>query len=314
VLVLPALIVRFCRGPEAAPAPAPTATGPWVRLLVDPDGTVLRLELEEYVRGVVAAEMPAAFELEALKAQAVIARTYAVRRMRALGGAGVPGYPEADVRTALDRGGQAWLSREELLHRWGPIQFHLHWARIEEAVAATRGLIVTFGGLPIDPVYHSTCGGRTENSEDVWQEALPYLRSVTCTTCRHSPHAERTTRTLDVEEIVARLGGEPGLRATAAGRPLIQVVQTTATGRARTVQVGDRRFRAADFRLLLGLPSTNFRVELAGSQVRFTLTGYGHAVGLCQYGADGMARQGRSYEEILRHYYSGVDITPLDAF
>lgn len=315
VLVLPALVVRSCdsEGPLRVPSPPAGEDGLWVRVLVDPTGATLRLPLEEYVKGVVAAEMPASFDLEALKAQAVVARTCAVRRMRALGGAGVPGG--ADVRTSVEQGGQAWLSRDDLLERWGRVDFDANWARIEEAVQATQGLIVTYSGLPVDPLYHSTCGGRTENSEDVWQEALPYLRSVLCPADGHSPHAARTAYTFSLTDIAASLGGEVGaLRVAAGNRPFLQVVAVTPAGRARTVRVGDQMWRATDFRLLLGLPSTAFTVELTGDQARFQVTGWGHAVGLCQYGADGLARAGKDYRAILRHYYTGVEIEPLQTY
>ncbi|HSW09495.1 MAG TPA: stage II sporulation protein D [Bacillota bacterium] len=310
VLILPAIVVRACRPPRSEAMPHTCAEDLEVRLLVDPEGIVLRLPLEEYVKGVVAAEMPATFAREALKAQAVAARTFAVRRLRDRGGAGVPGG--ADVRTGVEQGGQAWLSREQLLQRWGPFGFNLYWPRIQAVVRATRGLILTHQGLPIDALYHSTCAGRTENSEDVWQEARPYLRSVACPACRHSPHARWNTRTLSLALIAGRLGEDAAaVSAAAAGRPFLETVSTTAGGRAETIRVGDRAWRANDFRLRLGLPSTRFTVELHGEQVRLRTIGWGHAVGMCQYGADGLALQGLDFRAILQHYYTGVDITPL---
>jgi stage II sporulation protein D len=313
VLILPAVVVRACRPPRSEATPHTYAEDREVRLLVDPEGIVLRLPLEEYVKGVVAAEMPATFSREALKAQAVAARTFAVRRLRSRGGTGVPGG--ADVRTGVEQGGQAWLSRDQLKQRWGSLAFNLYWPRIEAVVRATRGLILTRHGLPIDALYHSTCGGRTENSEDVWLEARPYLRSVSCPACGHSPHARWSTRTLSLAQIADRLGEDAAaITAAAAGRPFLEIASTTATGRAETVRVGDREWRANEFRLRLGLPSTRFIVESLGEQVRLRVAGWGHAVGMCQYGADGLARQGLDFRAILHHYYTDVAITPLADF
>src|SRR5690606_23147314 len=143
--------------------------------------------LETYVRGVVAAETPPTFPLEALKAEAVVARPYAVRRMRVFGGAGCDRHPAADVCT--DPGvHQAYAGDEELRRRWGSLRYPAYRQRVEQAVEATRGLILMYDGRPIDAVYHSTSGGRTEAAEHVWGEAVPYLASVP------SPYEERSPR------------------------------------------------------------------------------------------------------------------------
>jgi len=313
LVVLPAVIVKTCRYPDTSPPELP-AEGPEVRVYVHTTGEVVALGLEEYVTGVVAAEMPTSFEPEALKAQAVVARTFAVRRMRTFGGSGVPGQATADVTTDTWNGGQAWMSRSEARRQWGLIGFYSRWVKVEEAVAATAGLILTHNGVPIEAAYHSTCGGHTENSEDVWQEAVPYLRGVQDPWCRDSPWMSQKTE-VSLASLERAFGLEAGVLAAAAGqgRTYLQVLETTPGGRARTVRVGEKTVPATEFRRALGLPSTRFTFTVDQGTVRFVTVGYGHGVGLCQYGANGLAKEGRTFRDILSFYYTGVEVIPLDS-
>lgn len=316
LVVLPAVIVKGCHYPDTSltPGSASAAPNPNVRVFVHSTGTIVTVPLEEYVAGVVAAEMPTSFGLEALKAQAVIARTFAVRNMRAFGGQGVPGRPGADVTTDIWNGGQAWMSEADARKEWGPFGFYGRWAKVQDAVSATAGLILTYNSVPIEAAYHSTCGGGTENSEDVWQEALPYLRGVTCTWCSSSPHMRHETE-VSVRGLEQAFGFGAGVLAAAAGqgRPYVQVLEKTPTGRAKSVRVGEKVVRASEFRRALGLESARFTVTASGSVLRFVTVGYGHGVGLCQYGADGLARAGRNFREILAFYYTGTEIESLAA-
>jgi len=313
MVVLPALIVKGCRYSDTAPVPSDESSGLDIRILVSTTGEVVTLPLEEYVAGVVAAEMPTSFDIEALKAQAVIARTFAVRRSRLLGGQGVPGHPEADVTTDIWAGGQNWMPKARAREEWGFFGFYGRWAKIEEAVEATRGLVVTYNGVPIEPAYHSTCGGFTEDSENVWQEAVPYLRAVPCTWCSHSPWMEATTE-VSIPAMEQAFGLETGLLAAAAGqdRPYIEVVEKSESGRAVTVRVGEKEIRGLEFRRALGLKSTRFTYTVSGGTLEFVTVGYGHGVGLCQYGADGLARAGRTFREILAYYYTGTEVESFD--
>ncbi|MEW6031997.1 MAG: stage II sporulation protein D [Bacillota bacterium] len=311
LVLLPAIIVRGCRYEDTSNRGGHPAS-PVVRVLLHRTGEVIALPLEEYVVGVVAAEMPASFGLEALKAQAVIARTFAVARMKVFGGQGVPGRSDADVTTDIWAGGQSWMSKAEARKAWGFFSFYGRWARMEEAARVTEGLILTADGVPIEAVYHSTCGGATENSEDVWQEALPYLRGVTCDWCAHSPWMHRETE-VSVTGIEQAFGLGSGVLAAFAGqgRPSLEIVDQTPSGRAKTVKVGTTLVRGLEFRRALGLPSARFTFTVSGSTVRFINSGYGHGVGLCQYGADGMARAGKDFREILAFYYTGTEVEAL---
>ncbi|MCR4397651.1 MAG: SpoIID/LytB domain-containing protein, partial [Firmicutes bacterium] len=206
MLLVPALIVRgLDLTPRARPPGEIRLSGPLnVRVLVHSREQVEDIPLERYVVGVVAAEMPAEFAPEALKAQAVAARTYVAKRMRSFGGAGSPEHPEADICTDAAHG-QAWMTEDEMRRTWGPLNFGRYLSKIEQAVESTAGLIMTFDGLPVDPVYHSTSGGPTEDAQDVWGNPVPYLRSVPCDFCRHSPYYSHVIE-MPLAEMGTRLG------------------------------------------------------------------------------------------------------------
>lgn len=304
LLVVPAILVRGCARLEG---PKPVK-GVEVSLLVTKENKILKLPLEEYVSGVVAAEMPASFELEALKAQAVAARTYVIGRMRNSGGSGCSLDPRADVcdDPAHD---QAWLSRRELRKRWGLFGYYRYWRRIQAAVRATEGLVVKYDSVPIDPLYHSTCGGMTENAEDVWGTEIPYLKSVSCKWDTSSPRFSEE-KELKVDEMLRLLGfGEEAIRkAQKKGNGVIAVTERTKTGRVKKVDILGKSFTGPEIRAKLGLNSTNFTWKVERDVIRFRTVGFGHGVGMCQYGANGMAKEGRDFKAILQYYYQGVTV------
>lgn len=282
-----------------------------IDVFVESKGGVQAMPLEEYLKGVVAAEMPASFHEEALKAQAVVARTYAVRRMRIFGGPGSKEHPGADISTDPVLG-QAWISKKECRQKWGLFGYLRYWPKIEAAVRETEGLVIVHRNRLIDPVYHSTCGGHTENSEDVWSGQEPYLRGKPCPYDIDSPHYG-TVRDISYEEMAARLGLDALALKTVRGNrdAFIQILKTGRGGHASVVRVGDKEMSANEFRLALGLRSSKFTWRLLPDGVRFVTDGYGHGVGLCQYGADGMARRGYKFEEIIKYYYTGVQVVPM---
>ncbi len=281
--------------------------GAVVRLYRHDTGEVETIPLDDYVTGVVAAEMPAEFPVEALKAQAVVARTYIVKRMLA-GGVSNSCHPGADACDDPAHA-QAWLPRSALKERWGTLKYYHYYYKIRMAVDDTAGEIVTHQGQPIDPVFHSSCGGHTENSEDVWKFAVSYLRGVDC------PHDEPPepvrSVTVPLDGVEKALGVTFSATAASGGGDLFRILETTASGRPKTVLAGENRVSTVDMRQKLGLRSTNFTWRLNKGQVTFITTGYGHGVGMCQYGAAGLADHGKNYAEIIKHYYSGVTISKL---
>jgi stage II sporulation protein D len=220
-----------------------------VRLYLHQENKTKKVQLEEYLIGVVAAEMPAEFSLDALKAQAVAARTYAVKRM-GTGGVANPLHPGADLCDD-HRHGQAWLSREELKERWGTMRYYNYYYKVKTAVDETRGEVLIYQGQLIDPVYHASCGGKTENSEDVWKFQVPYLRSVVCP-YEADPQLVQSV-SISLEQVDQALGTTlaaiPVSSNKAAGA--IKVVERTSSGRPKTLVVDGQQFPAVAVRDLL---------------------------------------------------------------
>lgn len=292
------------------PLPRSSRGEPFLRLDVYyvPEGKVVSLDLEEYVKGVVASEMPPTFHEEALKAQAILARTYAVRKMRIFGG--TPSRPDADV-VSDHNADQAWAPESEIKKKWGVLAAWRYWAKVTHAVQETHGLILVYDGVPAEAVYHSTSAGPTESAADVWGREVPYLRSVPCDYCSHSPYYGVETVTMPLETVLGSLrnAGVALPVASPGGRDAVIPVSVSHTGRVKEVAVSGVTIRGIDFRRALGLRSTKVSWYVSGSDLVFAVRGYGHGVGMCQYGADGMARTGKTYLDILSYYYPGTRVT-----
>ncbi len=281
----------------------------------DIDQTV-QMSLDEYVKGVVAAEMPAEFHPEALKAQAVAARTLALGLWE--GGQPLADHPDAIISTDF-RTHQAWISQDELRERWGAFNYFLRWSKISRAVSATRGLVLTHNGALIYPAYHSSSGGHTEDSENYWTSFTPYLRGVEDPFVAGSRYERTEVEILksEIERKVAGLQSPPGGDASGAAltaresedtASYVEVLTRFPSGRVALVRVGDRQLTGRQLREALGLRSNWFYVTDMGEKVRFEVRGYGHGIGMSQYGADGMAKAGYTFDQILAHYYTGVEI------
>ena len=308
------------RVPQETPQPAPTATLPiqkptaqsgaggdgatLVRVTL-PDGTVTALTLAEYLWRVVAAEMPASFETEALRAQAVTARTYTLYQM-SIGQN--PNHPDADMCTNISCC-QAYIAPEDAAANWGE-QAELWGEKIARAVSDTDGQAILYEGQPIDAVFFSSAAGRTLDSVEVWGGSVPYLTSV------ESPEGEEvpnyhTTVAVPVDEFKSVfLVRYPDADLSGAPETWFQNVIPTSSSGVDTVEVGGVTVKGTALRTLFDLRSANFSVTADGETVTFSVTGYGHGVGMSQYGANAMAKAGSSWREILTHYYTGVTIGP----
>ncbi len=276
-----------------------------VRVYMTCTGTVEEMDLEEYLVGVVAAEVPASYNMEAIKAQAVAARTYTVRRMANLGGSG--DGRGGDVCTSPAHC-QAYYSQEDLQKRWGR-NFEKYYRIICEAVFSTRGLVLTYDGKPINAFYHASSGGRTANCEDVFTQALPYLRAV------DSPGESAysgfsTTKTLSRSEFASVLSNKTG--TTIAPEELESVVEVTdrRDGRIYRIKIAGETYKGTTFQSWFSLRTTNIQISMDAENVTMTVYGYGHGVGMSQTGANAMAGAGNSYATILKHYYTGVELEP----
>lgn len=270
-----------------------------VRLLTD-DGELV-LTMEEYLRGVVPAEMPASFPEEALKAQTVAARTFAIRTMRA-GRHG--GAVCADSACC-----QAWLSAEQLEARYGTA-YQAAEEKVHRAIRQTDGVVATCDGELIEAVYFSSSGGRTEDARAVWGGEVAYLRSV------ESP-GEETAETVDVVEVPLEafreklLSCAPEAELSCAPADWLGAVAYSAGGGVETVEIGGVAWSGTQLRALFGLRSTLFTVTVGETGAVFRTRGYGHRVGMSQYGARAMAEAGATYDRILQHYYTGIQLKTL---
>ncbi|RJQ12156.1 MAG: SpoIID/LytB domain-containing protein [Bacillota bacterium] len=263
-----------------------------VNLLDHATGLVRALPAGDYLAGVLGAEVPASFAAGALEAQAVAARTYTFRRLRAYGGPGCSRHAQADI--CSDPGHcQGYRSPNQLREAWGD-GFEENWARVRRAVEATRRLFLSEGPRPANTVYHSTCGGHTASAEEVWGVTVPYLTGVPCDYCRISPRYT-STKTVALDRAAELTGGR-----------FLAVTRSTGSGRAAEVVAGGRTMTGVEFRQALGLDST--LVEAVNGDLTVFTRGFGHGVGLCQWGAEGQARLGRGFRDILTYYYPGTTL------
>ncbi len=314
LLALPATIGSLGGRPAPSTAPDGADSIP-VQVYFPETQNVVTMPLGDYLKGVVAGEMPPEFEMEAIKAQFIVARTYTVRRMRQFGGKdGCPLNPAADVCADFNTS-QAYLTEDTLIERHGRLMAQSFWRRLEQAQAETAGLVLTHEGELIDPLYHAVSGRVTENAEEYFANPAPYLVSVDDHWGADAPRLVR--REHFAPDALARAldGAQPPVlavtAATRSGRSPIQVTARTTTGRVKTVKVGDLILSGREFRERLKLASTDFRVFLQDGQVVVETVGSGHGIGMSQYGANGMALAGKGYMEILTHYYRGVTIGRL---
>ncbi|MNK55888.1 Amidase enhancer precursor [compost metagenome] len=299
--------VRVPAKPVPAPAAQPQADKTPVRVYLSKTGMVETLPLEEYVAGVLAAEMPATFELEALKAQAIAARTFIVRRLTDGDVSGVPGGA-ANVTDTVAH--QAYLSRAALA-KWKTDGEADKLAKIKKAVQDTTGTIMTYQGKPITASFFSASSGYTENSEEYWNQKIPYLRSVASPWDAKLDPTYKETVTLKLSSVFHKLGlNQPSVPASSGQSQnsgnLFEILSSTTGHRVKEAEIGGKKFSGREIREKLGLRSSQFRFDIVGDEVKITTFGYGHGVGMSQWGANGMAQAGYTVTQILKHYYTGI--------
>lgn len=272
--------------------------------------TVVEMTMEAYLIGVLAAEMPASFPMEALKAQAVAARTYTLYKEKLYGAdaknapaehqgallCGDPGHCKAycDVR---QRGEELWGANQTFYQ-----------SKIASAVQETDGLILTYQGEPIAAVFHAASAEKTEAAVDVWGNQVPYLVSVTSPGGEASSAYYATVELLQSDFAAAFTAAHPEAELSGEADGWFTEVKRSAAGGIVSLSVGGVAVEGSEIRSLAGLNSTNFTVEAKDSLLVFRTTGYGHGVGMSQYGARALALEGETFETILKHYYTGVDL------
>ena len=277
-----------------------------IKVLHKEGGQIEELPLDEYLYGVVSAEMPANYEMEALKAQAVTARTYTIYQM-------INNKKKHDKADVCDDSTccQAWISKEKRMEKWGKEDGEYNWNKIVSAVNSTAGKIVTYNNEVINAFFHSNSGGKTELASNVWigGKDFPYLQSVE--TMGEEAYSQYSSEVnISRKELLEKLKKEyPDIKLNFEESENIKILSYTQSGRVKTVKFGNTEIAGTIVRSLIGLKSTNFTIKQEGEEVIFSVIGYGHGVGMSQTGADSMAKAGKNYEEIIKHFYSGVEIS-----
>ena len=265
-----------------------------IRLLDESTGKIENVNLEDYIIGVVSAEMPASFEVEALKAQAVAARTFAMYKKNTR---------NLDYDLIIGVKDQAYKTNEQLLKTWNVLFFN-NYLKIRDAVLSTKDEVLTYNDEIINAFYFSMSNGKTENSELVFSEALPYLQSVESSWDNESLNNYLYEKVISKEDFCNSLG-------ISCESVTISDEVRSSSNRVLSLKINDIVFKGTDIRTKLGLRSTDFVIREDGSNYLITTKGYGHGVGMSQYGANGMAKEGHSYLEILSHYYQNTKISHI---
>lgn len=272
---------------------------------------VMELTPAEYIKGVVAAEMPISYHIEALKAQAVAAHTYALRQIDAELKNPTPELKGAFLSTDYEKG-QAYISPEELKEKWGK-NFDVNYKKLSTAVDSVINEILVYEDKPILAAFHSISGGITESAQTVWGKEVSYLTPVLSEGDELSPNFENKV-VLTAKEVEHALTAKyKDIQLDNDKSKWFEIVKRSDSKTITEIKVGSLTLTGKDVRELFHLKSANFEVTYENDNFTFITNGYGHGVGMSQYGADYLARQGKTYQEILLHYYTGVSIQNINA-
>lgn len=267
-------------------------TNNMIRVKDEKTNQIKEIPFEDYIKGVVAGEMPATFEKEALKAQAVASRSYAMYQMT--------NTKDKEYDVVNTTTNQVYLTDEKLKENWKD-EYPQKINKIKEAIIETKGEYLTYQGNIVNAMFFSTSVGKTENSEEVFVSDLPYLRSVDSKWDERSPVYE-DTYTFTLKDFYQKLNLPYNENLK------IEILEKTVTGRIRTLKINEQEMKGRDFQNKLSLRSNYFEIIQDKEKITINTKGFGHGVGMSQYGANGMAKEGYTYEEILKHYYKGVEI------
>lgn len=270
-----------------------------IRLLITQKNEVIELPFEDYLKGVLIGEVPMTYEIEALKAQAIVARTYTLYRMKT----NPNRHENADMCDDINCC-QAYQTKEYAFASWDDEVENEKWEKLETAVETTKGRVITYEGELISAFFHANSGGQTENIKYVWgDQEVPYLQSVK----GNEKDVLQDVRSFTKKEFAKLI--EEKVKDYAEKNDSIEILDYTGSGRVNTLKIGEVVMKATDLRKMIGIRSTNFRIEKAeDGTLTFYTIGYGHGVGMSQEGANAMATDGATCEEIIKHYYTGVDV------
>ena len=278
-----------------------------IKLLHKKTNEIEEVKIDDYLCNVVSAEMPADYELEALKAQAIVARTYTIYKVQN------KKHENADIcddSTCC----QAWVSKENRLERWEETKREENWNKIQQCVNETKGKIITYNNQPINAFFHANSGGTTELPVNVWGgSGLPYLQVVQ--TAGEEGYTQYSSEVdLTQEELINKLKTKyEDIQIDFNNDEDVKIIEHTDSNRVKTVKFGNHELSGVETRTLLGLKSTNFEIKKENNQIKFLVKGYGHGVGMSQTGANTMAKQGNNCEEIIKHFYVGIEIKDINS-
>lgn len=280
-----------------------------VKLYHKSQDKVEELELEEYIMGVVASEVPASFDEEALKAQAIAARTFYMNRRNN------PCKDSKDNNADIcdTTNCQVYMTKEERISKWNSREAESNWSKIEKAVLDTKGQVLTYEGSVLKyPQFFATSSGRTEDAKDVFSMDVPYLKSEESRGEEIAPKY-KTTIEISINEFINKINAKYTNANLTKGNlsSVIKINSYTEAGSVKELKIGNAIVKGIEFRELFSLNSTNFKFDFTKDKVRINCTGYGHGVGMSQWGANVMAKSGSTYDEILKHYYSGVEVEKI---
>lgn len=281
-----------------------------IKLLHKDTNEVEEINLDTYLCGVISAEMPANYEIEALKAQAIVARTYTLYKI-------INSKPHGDNSDICDSFSccQAWISKEKRFEKWADGTETENWNKIITAINETNGKVITYDGKIINAFFHANSGGKTEIPVNVWGgNNYPYLQIVETSGeegyTQYSSEVELSIS--DFENKIREKYNDIEINSENFSEE-IKVLEYTESGRVKTLKVGNKSLAGTEVRSLLSLKSTNFDLEIdtENKKIKFNVIGYGHGIGMSQTGADAMAKSGNSCEQIIKHFYVGVEIVDM---
>ncbi len=285
IALIPITIFSFFKKETIFYEKTPETIDIFIPVLINDD--IVNIPLEDYIIGVVAGEMPALFEFEALKSQAIASRTYAINHQCS---------NEYITATTDD---QVYLTEEQMQDKWQD-KYDQYYQKIKQAVTETSGLIMTYNHQPIKSYYYSMSNGYTESSLNVFNEQNDYLTIIP------SPFDENNSKTISIPktEFCEKLSID-------CQNITISNIEKNKSNRISHIKINNKTFTGIELRKILSLRSTDFTIEILPYSVTITTKGYGHGVGMSQYGSNNMAKLGYTYEEILKYYYQNIEITSI---
>ncbi|MBE6836337.1 MAG: stage II sporulation protein D [Ruminococcaceae bacterium] len=272
-----------------------------VKVFSPSDNSVSSVSEKDYIIGSVAAEMPITYDEEALKAQAVACYTFLKWKQNQNNGEGKNG---ADIENSEND--QTFMTKEQMKEKWGD-GFEKYYKKLSSAVESVYGKTITYENEPIMAVFHALSAGKTEDAEVVWGKKIPYLKSVSSEGDRLSP-AFSSTLVLSTEEFEKLLSTVDGLEFSGKAKDYIGEIKRSPAGTVTEIKICNKVLAGEQLRAALSLKSSAFDIGFKDGSFIITADGYGHFVGMSQYGADYMAKQGFKYDEILKHYYTDIEI------